>query len=141
MKKETFVNFMKLCESYYNKCNKFGESISKAYLEAGLDRDFASQTSYAFPSGPLIDQIVKIISAELSDDNYTSEQAEDFINWWMWECNFGKAVLYEYVDGGYGTSPAAEVTLTNGKSYVVKTPGQLYDVIMKDKKICAYKKA
>ena len=140
MKKETFVKLMKLCESYYNKCNKFGKRISDAYIEAGMERGFASEIAYAFPYGPVIEDIVKAVSVEFADDNYTVEQAEDFINWWIWECDFGKETCMEYIDGGYEFTPMAQVTIGD-KEYIVKTPSKLYDVIMKDKKYLAYKKA
>lgn len=140
MKKETFVKLMKLCESYYNKCNKFGKRISDAYIEAGLERGFASEIAYAFPYGPLIDDIVKAVSVEFADDNYTVEQAEDFINWWIWECDFGKETCMDYIDGGYELTPMAHVTIGD-KDYIVKTPSKLYDVIMQNKKYLGYKKA
>lgn len=140
MKKETFVKLMKLCESYYNKCNKFGKRISDAYIEAGMERGFASEIAYAFPYGPVIEDIVKAVSVEFADDNYTVEQAEDFINWWIWECDFGKETCMEYIDGGYEFTPMAQVTIGD-KEYIVKTPSKLYDVIMKDKKYLGYKKA
>lgn len=140
MKKETFVKLMKLCESYYNKCNKFGKRINDAYIEAGMERDFASEIAYAFPYGSVIEDIVKAVSVEFADDNYTVEQAEDFINWWIWECDFGKETCMEYIDGGHEFKPMAQVTIGD-KEYIVKTPSKLYDVIMKDKKYLAYKKA
>lgn len=140
MKKETFVKLMKLCESYYNKCNKFGKRISDAYIEAGMERGFASEIAYAFPYGPVIEDIVKAVSVEFADDNYTVEQAEDFINWWIWECDFGKETSMEYIDGGYEFKPMAQVIIGD-KDYIVKTPSKLYDVIMQDKKYLAYKKA
>lgn len=140
MKKETFVKLMKLCESYYNKCNKFGKRINDAYIEAGMERDFASEIAYAFPYGPVIEDIVKAVSVEFADDNYTVEQAEDFINWWIWECDFGKETCMEYIDGGHEFKPMAQVTI-GGKNYIVKTPSKLYDVIMQDKKYLGYKKA
>ena len=140
MKKETFVKLMKLCESYYNKCNKFGKRISDAYIEAGMERGFASEIAYAFPYDPVIEDIVKAVSVEFADDNYTVEQAEDFINWWIWECDFGKETCMEYIDGGHEFKPMAQVTIGD-KNYIVKTPSKLYDVIMQDKKYLGYKKA
>lgn len=140
MKKETFVKLMKLCESYYNKCNKFGKRISDAYIEAGLERGFATEIAYAFPYGPVIDDIVKAVSVEFADDNYTVEQAEDFINWWIWECGFGKETCMERKENGeYEFTPMAEVMIGD-KTYIAKTPLQLYNVIINHKKYLGYEK-
>lgn len=140
MKKETFVKLIKTCENYRKKCTKLGEAVSKAYVEAGLEKDFAAPYAYEPPYGPLIDELVKAIAVEFADDNYTAEQAEDFINWWIWECDFGKEVYINAEGGGYDYKPMAEVTIGD-KTYIAKTPGQLYDVIMKNKKFLAYQKA
>lgn len=140
MKKETFVKLMKVCEGYRKKCIAFGEGIRKAYMDAGLERDFALTTSYEYPYGPLIDELVKAIAVEFADDNYRVDQAEDFLNWWIWECEFGKETCMKYIDGGYEFTPMAEVTFGD-KTYIAKTPSQLYDVIMKHKKYLGYKKA
>lgn len=126
---------MKTIEDCVKRSEKFGKTIAKAYTDAGAEPDFSDSLCYGFPCGPVIDDIVKAISLDFADDNYKAEYAEDFINWWIWEVSFGKYVRYKFVDGDLIKTPAAEVTLSNGKTYVVTTPGKLYDVIMKDKKL------
>lgn len=143
MKKETFVKLIKTCENYRNKCTKLGEAVSKAYVEAGLEKDFAAPYSYEPPYGQLIDELVKAIAVDFADDNYSVGEAEDFINWWIWECDFGKETYIdgnEYNNVNYVPKPMAEVTFGD-KTYITKTPSQLYDVIMKHKKFLAYQKA
>ena len=135
MKKETFVSLIKAIEKYMHVAEQFGKDISNAYIKAGAELDFSSPTSYELPIGKFIDLIVNAIGNDFADKSYKAEWAIDFINWWIYETNFGKAVLYDYVDGGYASEPAAVVTLVNGEEYTVKTPGKLYDVILKDKKL------
>ena len=133
MKKETFVKLIKLCENYKKKCTNFGETIQKAYIEAGLERDFAPPISYAYPYGPLIDEMVKALAIDFADSVYTQEQAEDFINWWIWETDFGHETYMDISNGVPVKRPRAEVTIGD-KTYIIKTPSQLYDVIVRDKK-------
>jgi hypothetical protein len=135
MKKETFVSLIKAIEKHVRVAEQFGKDISNAYVKAGAERDFALSCSYELPISKFIDSIVNAIGNDFADENYKAECAIDFINWWIYETNFGKAELYDYVDGGYASEPAAVVTLANGKEYTVKTPGKLYDVILKDKKL------
>jgi len=135
MKKETFVSLIKAIEKHVRVAEQFGKDISNAYVKAGAERDFALSCSYEPPYSNFVDSIVNAIGNDFADENYKAEWAIDFINWWIYETNFGKAVLYDYVDGGYASEPAAVVTLANGKEYTVKTPGKLYDVILKDQKI------
>lgn len=136
MKKEVFVGLIKIIEDYKNKSGKFGEAVSKAYQDAGLEKDFACAYAYEFPYGQLFDNIVHAISEDFSDENYKAEFAEDIINWWLWECEFGKAVCKDVSpDGKLVESPMAQITLTNNKTYIVKTAAKLYDVILEDKKI------
>lgn len=136
MKKETFVSLIKLCDDYVKKCRKFGEGIQKTYIDAGLERDFANPYAYEFPYGPLIDRIVKAIATDFGDKHYDAQTAEDFINWWIWECDFGREKSYKTVNGEFVSIPMSEVTF-GGKTYIVNTPGQLYDTILKDKKFKA----
>lgn len=135
MKKETFVSLIKAIEKHVRVAEQFGKDISNAYVKAGAERDFALSCSYEPPYGKFVDSIINAIGTELSNDIYKAEWVTDFINWWIFETNFGKSVLYDYVDGGYDTKPSAEVTLSNGKTYLITTPGKLYDVILKDQKI------
>lgn len=135
MKKETFVSLIKAIEKHVRVVEQFGKDISNAYVKAGAERDFALSCSYEPPYGKFVDSIINAIGTELSNDIYKAEWVTDFINWWIFETNFGKSVLYDYVDGGYDTKPSAEVTLANGKTYLITTPGKLYDVILKDQKI------
>ena len=135
MKKETFVSLIKAIEKYMHVAEQFGKDISNAYIKAGAERDFALSASYEPPYGNFVDSIVNAIGNDFADENYKAEWAIDFINWWIFETNFDKAVYYDYIDGGYSSEPAAVVTLANGKEYTIKTPGKLYDVILKDKKL------
>lgn len=141
MKKEVFVKMIQTLEDYKNKSTKFGEAIAKAHIDAGYERDFISGYAYEYPYGPLIDKLVDIISLEFADDNYKAEYAADIINWWMWECDFGKETCIEYKNkkDGFETDPIevpmAEIVLANDKKFVVKTATKLYEVIMEDKKL------
>lgn len=133
MKKETFVKLIKVLEDYKNKSIKFGKAVADAYVDAGAERDFVTSTSYEFPYGKMMDEIVKAISLDFANNTYKAEFAEDFINWWLWECDFGKKTGVEYESGKPVRKPMAEVTFGD-KTYVIKTPGQLYDVILKHAK-------
>lgn len=141
MKKEVFVKMIQTLEDYKNKSTKFGEAIAKAHIDAGYERDFISGYAYEYPCGPLIDKLVDIIGLEFADDNYKAEYAIDIINWWMWECDFGKETCVEYKNkkDGFETDPIevpmAEIVLANDKKFVVKTATKLYEVIMEDKKL------
>lgn len=141
MKKEVFVKMIQTLEDYKNKSTKFGETIAKAHIDAGYERDFISGYAYEYPYGPLIDKLVDIIGLEFADDNYKAEYATDIINWWMWECDFGKETCIEYKNkkDGFETDPIevpmAEIVLANNKTFVVKTATKLYEVIMEDKKL------
>lgn len=132
MKKETFVYIMDTLESYKQKCTKFGKAVANAFIEADAESDFTQPTSYEIPYGKLFDGIVQAISFDLADENYTQEMVEDFINWWMWECEFGKA---KPIVGWLDNVDPCQVTLCNGKTFKVKSASKLYDVIMLDKKI------
>ncbi|WP_296864501.1 hypothetical protein [uncultured Methanobrevibacter sp.] len=144
MKKEVFVSIIQTLEDYKHKSTKFGETIAKAHIEAGYEKDFINSYAYEYPYGPLIDSIVDAIGKEFADDYYKAEQATDIINWWMWECNFGKEtyIKFKNEEDGFKTDPyevpMAEITLENGKKFIVKTPEKLYEVIMEDKKISKY---
>ena len=135
MKKITFINIINSLEGFVKQTKKFGEAIAKAYIGAGLERDFAPTTSYEYPYGSFMDNIVTSLAVEFADDDYPYQNAEDFINWWIWECDFGKEKHYAVVNGESISKPMAEVTLSNGKTYLITTPGKLYDVILKDKKL------
>lgn len=135
MKKETFISLIKAIEKHMRVAEQFGKDISNAYVKAGAELDFSSPTSYELPISKFIDSIVNAIGNDFADEDYKAEWAIDFINWWIYETNFGKAVYYDYIDGGFSTESAVVVTLSNGKEYTVKTPGKLYDVILKDKKL------
>ena len=141
MKKEVFVKLIQTLEDYKRKSTKFGEAIAKAHIDAGYERDFISGYAYEYPYGPLTDKIVDIISLEFADENYKAEVAADIINWWMWECDFGKETIIKFKNkkDGFETDPIqvpmAEITLANDKTFVVKTAAKLYEVIMEDKEL------
>lgn len=141
MKKEVFVKLIQTLEDYKNKSSKFGEAIAKAHIDAGYESDFISSYAYEYPYGPLIDKIVDIIGLEFEDENYKAEYAIDIINWWMWECDFGKETMVKFKNkkDGFETDPVkvlmAEITLANNKTFVVKTAAKLYEVIVEDKKL------
>ena len=136
MKKDTFVGFIKTIEKYKKVSEQFGKDVSAAYVKAGLETDFSSCTSYELPVNNFIDSLVDLIGNDFADGNYEGKYAIDFINWWIWECEFGKASVYEYKkDGSTIKEPMAQVTFNDGKTYLVKTPGKLYDMILKDKKL------
>lgn len=135
MKKETFVSLIKAIEKHIRIAEQFGKDISNAYIKAGAERDFALSVSYELPYGNFIDSIVNAIGNDFADENYKVEWAIDFINWWIFETNFGKEKVYNFANGKFISKPSAEVTLSNGKTYLITTPGKLYDVILKDKKL------
>lgn len=135
MKKETFVSLIKAIEKHLRVAEQFGKDISNAYVKAGVERDFALSTSYEIPYANFVDSIVNAIGNDFADENYKAEWAIDFINWWIYETDFGKEKLYNFANGNCTSKPSAEVTLSNGKTYLITTPGKLYDVILKDKKL------
>lgn len=135
MKKETFVSLIKAIEKYMHAAEQFGKDISNAYIKAGAERDFVLSTSYELPYGNFVDSIVNAIGNDFADENYKAEWAIDFINWWIYETDFGKEKVYNFANGNCISKPYAEVTLSNGKTYLITTPGKLYDVILKDKKL------
>lgn len=135
MKKETFVSLIKAIEKHIRVAEQFGKDISNAYVKAGAERDFALSITYELPYGKFVDSIVDAIGNEFADENYKAEWAIDFINWWIYETDFGKEKLYNFANGNCTSKPSAEVTLSNGKTYLITTPGKLYDVILKDKKL------
>ena len=135
MKKETFVSLIKAIEKHVRVAEQFGKDIRNAYVKAGAERDFALSITYELPYGKFVDSIVDAIGNEFADENYKAEWAIDFINWWIYETEFGKEKLYAVVNGKRISKTYAEVTLSNGKTYIITTPGKLYDVILKDKKL------
>lgn len=135
MKKETFVSLMKAIEKHMRVAEQFGKDISNAYIKAGAERDFAFSASYEPPYGKFVDSIIDAIGTELSNDIYKTEWVTDFLNWWIYETGFGKEKVYNFADGNVISKPSAEVTLSNGNTYLITTPGKLYDVILKDQKI------
>jgi hypothetical protein len=135
MKKETFVSLMKAIEKHMRVAEQFGKDISNAYIKAGAERDFAFSASYEPPYGKFVDSIIDAIGTELSNDIYKAEWVTDFLNWWIYETGFGKEKVYNFADGNVISKPSAEVTLSNGNTYLITTPGKLYDVILKDQKI------
>ena len=135
MKKETFVSLIKAIEKHIRVAEQFGKDISNAYVKAGAERDFALSITYELPYGKFVDSIVDAIGNEFADENYKAEWAIDFINWWIYETDFGKEKLYNFANGNCTSKLSAEVTLSNGKTYLITTPGKLYDVILKDKKL------
>lgn len=135
MKKETFVSLIKTIEKHVRVAEQFGKDISNAYVKAGAESDFSSPTSYELPIGKFIDSIVNAIGNDFADEDYKAEWAIDFINWWIFETDFGKKKVYNIANGYCITKPSAEVTVSNGKTYLITTPGKLYDVILKDKKL------
>lgn len=138
MKKQTFTGLVKLMEQYKNKCMKLGNDIAKAYVNAGCEKDFIQSVCYEPPYGVLFDDIVKTIANEFATDTYPAETAVDFIAWWMWECDFGKAKYYETGNsdslGNAVEKPMAAVIFEDGKEMTLKTPAALYDAIMYDQK-------
>lgn len=135
MKKETFVSLIKAIEKHERVAEQFGKDIRNAYVKAGAEPDFALPVSYELPYGKFVDSIINAIGNEFADENYKAEWAIDFINWWIYETDFGKEKLYNFANGNCTSKPSAEVTLSNGKTYLITTPGKLYDVILKDKKL------
>ena len=135
MKKETFVSLIKAIEKHVRVAEQFGKDISNAYVKAGVERDFVLSASYEIPYGNFVDSIVNAIGNDFADENYKAEWAIDFINWWIYETDFGKEKLYNFANGNCTSKPSAEVTLSNGKTYLITTPGKLYDVLLKDKKL------
>ena len=135
MKKETFVSLIKAIEKHVRVTEQFGKDIRNAYVKAGAERDFALSVSYEMPYGNFVDSIVNAIGNDFADENYKAKWAIDFINWWIFETDFGKEKLYNFANGNCTSKPSAEVTLSNGKTYLITTPGKLYDVILKDKKL------
>lgn len=135
MKKETFVSLIKAIEKHVRVAEQFGKDISNAYIKAGFERDFALSTSYEIPYANFVDSIVNAIGNDFADENYKAEWAIDLINWWIYETDFGKEKVYNFANGNCISKPYAEVTLSNGKTYLITTPGKLYDVILKDKKL------
>ena len=118
---------MKAIEKHMCVAEQFGKDISNAYIKAGGERDFALSASYEPPYGKFVDSIVNAIGIEFSNDTYKAEWAIEFINWWIYETGFGKEKTFDV--------PSPDVTLANGKTYSITTPGRLYDVILKDQKI------
>lgn len=126
---------MKAIEKHMCVVEQFGKDIRNAYIKAGAERDFAFSASYEPPYGKFVDSIINAIGFELSNDIYKTEWVTDFLNWWIYETGFGKEKSYNIADGNFISKPSAEVTLSNGKTYLITTPGKLYDVILKDQKI------
>jgi len=135
MKKITFINIINSLEGFVKQAKKFGKAIAKAYIDAGLEQDFAPTTSYEYPYGTFMDNIVTSLAVEFADDDYFFENAEDIINWWMWECDFGKEWCYDYSKDKPVRKRMAELTFKDGKTIMVSSPAKLYDAIMYDKKI------
>lgn len=138
MKKETFVSLIKAIEKHLRVAEQFGKDISNAYVKAGVERDFAWSASYEIPYANFVDSIVNAIGNDFADENYKAEWAIEFINWWIYETDFGKVgkeKVYNFANGNCISKPYAEVTLSNGKTYLITTPGKLYDVILRDKKL------
>jgi hypothetical protein len=132
MKKEVFVKLINICEEHRKKCQVFGKEIQKAYLNAGLERDFSTEMSYEYPYSPIIDKIVDAISIEFSNNDSTCEIIKDILNWWIWECDFGHGWHLDFSsnDGNYSKTSRAVMTIKN-KKYIMNTPSKLYDVILK----------
>lgn len=135
MKKETFVSLINMIEDCKKKSTAFGEAVSNAYQNLGLDKDFAISYAYEFPYDKLSDKIVEIISKEFEDENYSFSTIKDTIDWWIWECGFGKDTYMKVINGKQETKPIAQITLPNGDTYIVETASKLYDLIMIDKKL------
>lgn len=137
MKKETFVQLINHIKKYRDNSVKFGKAIANAYIEAGSIEDFATASAYELPYGKYTDDIVKIIASDFSTEDYKAEYAEDIINWWIWECNFGEI---KYVDNTDNLlKPLAEIHFSateknDEKTFIIMSADVLYDTIMYDMK-------
>ena len=135
MKHDTFTGLIDTMEDYYNKAEQFGRAMSDALIEAGGEEDFKQPYAYTFPLGKLFDNMVKYIAEDFAEGEFTSEMAEDTINWWMWECEFGKATYYDWSHDESGLSndinvkPAAVMTINNVE-FIVRDASTLYTVLM-----------
>ena len=132
MKRKTFVGLINSMKSYYETAKRFGEEVSNAYANAGCERDFIYSTSYEPPYGNLFDNLVNAIAEDFDTSDYPSEYAVDLINWWMWECDFGKSKHFNIKDNSV---KPCEITFSDGKTMNVTTPSKLYDAIKYDMKL------
>lgn len=132
MKRKTFVGLINSMKSYYETIKRFGEEVSNAYTKAGCERDFIHPTSYEPPYGNLFDSLVNAIAEDFATPDYSSEYAVDLINWWMWQCNFGKSKHFCIIDGSV---KVCDITFSDGKTMNVTTPSKLYDAIKYDMKL------
>lgn len=132
MKRKTFVGLINSMKSYYETIKRFGEEVSNAYTKAGCERDFIYPTSYEPPYGNLFDSLVNAIAEDFATPDYSSEYAVDLINWWMWQCNFGKSKHFCIIDGSV---KVCDITFSDGKTMNVTTPSKLYDAIKYDMKL------
>jgi hypothetical protein len=96
MKEKAFVDLFNTIQEYCDRSARFGKAVSDAWVEAGGERDFASPCAYEFLQGSMIDSLVKAVAQDFETEYYPADVAEDFINWWVWETDFGRDTYYQY---------------------------------------------
>ena len=134
MKKETFVEILNTLKKWQDRSEKFCAAVANAYEDAGCEPDFVQPDAYPLLPLKIIDDLVHAIAQDFE----TPEYAEDHINWWIWECDFGRQVYHNIQTSGILSevveTPGCVVEI-NGKKFVCSTPDVLYDAIMFDQSI------
>lgn len=136
MKKETFIGIMRFLEKTIKDYEKFGKTISKAYVELGSDSDFVTSSAFELPYGKICDEMAHILAVDFENDIIKATDFEDVINWWMWETEFGKKTFYKYpnlIDTEEHSAPELihlnHFILSNGEERSIKTAADLYKLL------------
>lgn len=125
MKKETFVKFIEAIESQIERGDKLSLNIQKAYLDAGEEKDFRNDFAYEPATTIFMNDLVNVLSEEMSNEKFTVENAKENIEWYLYDILTRKSIFEIGVD----MDKYAYIELEDGTKMYCRNAGELYDIL------------
>lgn len=133
MKKETFCGLIWSIHEQRKREEIFGDTVAKAFMEAGEEPDFRDTYSYYPPTTKFIDSLLSEIAGDFVNENQSHEDALDWLNYYIYEVDMMDNLLE-----GVETTQEPNYRLcrtADGKEFHVKSPADLYDILMHEMEI------
>ena len=134
MSKEVFVGIINAIQDQRQREEKFCETISQAFVDAGDLAEFHQPSNFTPPTNVFIDSILESLAKAFVSKYQSYESTIDLINYFMYELDTMGYVFMEPIDPSKNTSEVAPVPAyynsSNGKKVPLSTPEELYDALV-----------
>lgn len=134
MSKEVFVGIINAIQDQRKREEKFCETISHAFVDAGDLAEFHQPSNFTPPTNVFIDSILESLAKAFVSEYQSYESSIDLINYFMYELDTMGYVFMEPIDPSKNTFEVAPVPAyynsSDGKKVPLSTPEELYDALV-----------